>query len=213
MMSGLMPIGRPARGPARSAGWRVTSRGHWPIASRWPIIDRETLVLPDATAVGRPADAETRAAISVTVDSPFGEVGFTCTHLHWRLRDGVVREKQVVALCDLALRRRPASGFPPIIAGDFNAAPDSAEIRYVSGLQSLEGRSIALLDAWNTAGDGGAGYTWNNDNAYAAPELEPNRRIDYIFSGFPVRTGIGQLTSCRVVCNDETMTTSVPSRS
>ncbi len=173
------------------------------IASRWPIIDRETLVLPDAAAAGRKADTETRAAISVALDSPFGEVGFTCTHLHWRLRDGVVRERQVVALCDFALQRRPASGFPPILVGDFNAAPDSAEIRYVSGLQSLEGRSIALLDAWKTVGEGGAGYTWENTNAFAALELEPDRRIDYIFAGFPMRTGVGRLTSCRVVCNDE----------
>jgi len=173
------------------------------IASRWPIIDRETLVLPDSTAAGRPADTERRAAISVSLDSPFGEIGFTCTHLHWRLRDGVVREKQVVALCDLALRRRPASGFPPILVGDFNAAPDSAEIRYVSGLQSLEGRSVALVDAWKAVGEGGTGCTWDNTNAYAAPELEPNRRIDYIFAGYPVRTGVGRLTSCRVVFNDE----------
>ncbi len=173
------------------------------VASRWPISDRETLVLPDATAVGRPPDAERRAAISVALDSPFGEVGFTCAHLHWRLRDGAIRERQVVALCDFALRRRPASGFPPILAGDFNAAPESAEIRYVSGLQSLEGRSVALLDAWSTAGEGGPGYTWDNRNAYAALELEPDRRIDYIFAGFPVRTGVGRLSACRVVCNDE----------
>ncbi|MBW2396785.1 MAG: endonuclease/exonuclease/phosphatase family protein, partial [Deltaproteobacteria bacterium] len=173
------------------------------IASRWPILDRETLALPDAAAAGRAPDAETRAAISVTIDAPFGEIGFTCTHLHWRLRDSVVREKQVVALGDLALRRRPATGFPPILVGDFNAEPESAEIRYVSGLQSLEGRSVALLDAWKTAGDGGPGYTWDNTNPYADPELEPNRRIDYIFAGFPMRTGVGQLTSCRLVCNDE----------
>lgn len=173
------------------------------IASRWPIISRETLVLPDAAAAGRAADGETRTAISVALDSPFGEVGFTCAHLHWKLRDAIVRERQVVALCDFALRHRPASGFPPILVGDFNAAPDCAEIRYMSGLQSLEGGSIAFLDAWKTAGDGGAGHTWDNANPYATPELEPNRRIDYIFAGYPVRTGVGQLTSCRVVCNDE----------
>ena len=33
--------------------------------------------------------------------------------------------------------------------------------------------------------------------------FEPDRRIDYIFTGWPVRNGIGQLLSCRVVCDDE----------
>jgi len=166
------------------------------IASRWPIVDRETLRLPDA------GDAETRAALSVTIDSVHGEIGLTCTHLHWKWRHGETRERQVVALCDLALRRRPRGGFPPLLLGDFNAAPESAEIRYVTGLQSLQGRSVALLDAWTTAGSGGPGYTWSNDNRYAQADLEPNRRIDYVFAGFPNRNGVGQITSCEVVCND-----------
>ena len=41
------------------------------VASRWPIRERRALRLPDA------GDGETRAAISVTVDAPFGAVGFT----------------------------------------------------------------------------------------------------------------------------------------
>lgn len=167
------------------------------IASRWPIVDREALQLPDA------GDAETRVALSTTIDSPHGPIGFTCTHLHWKWRHGETRERQVVALCELALRRRPRDGFPLLIVGDFNAAPESAEIRYVSGLQSLAGRSVALLDAWTTAGSGGPGHTWSNDNRYARADLEPNRRIDYVFAGFPNRNGVGQFVSCEVVCNDE----------
>lgn len=166
------------------------------VASRWPIADREELRLPDA------GDGETRAALAVTVDAPVGPVGLTCTHLNWKFRHGAVRERQVVAVCDLALRRRPRGGFPPLLVGDFNAEPDSAEMRYVTGRQSLEGRSVAFLDAWPTAGDGGAGITWSNANPYARSALEPDRRIDYIFAGFPVRSGVGMLESCRVVCDD-----------
>jgi endonuclease/exonuclease/phosphatase family metal-dependent hydrolase len=130
-------------------------------------------------------------------------VGFTCTHLNWKFNHGAIREKQVAAVCDLALQNRPRKGFPPILVGDFNAEPESAEIRYVTGLQSLEGRSVCFLDAWRMAGDGGPGHTWANANAYAREALEPNRRIDYIFVGFPKTTGEGQLLSCRVVFNDE----------
>ena len=167
------------------------------VASRWSIRERRALRLPDA------GDGETRAAISVTVDAPFGAVGFTCTHLNWKFNQGAIREKQVAAVCDLALQSRPRGGFPPILVGDFNAEPESAEIRYVTGLQSLEGRSVSFLDAWRVAGDGGPGHTWANANDYARPALEPDRRIDYIFVGLPKATGEGHLQSCRVVCNDE----------
>lgn len=167
------------------------------VASRWPIHERDVLRLPDA------GDAETRAALSVTVGAPapVGPVSFTCTHLHWKFRHGAVREKQVVAVCDRVLARRRRGGFPPLLVGDFNAEPDSAEIRYVTGRQSLGERSVAFLDAWQVAGDGGPGFTWSNANDHARPNLEPDRRIDYVFAGFPRRDGTGQILRCRVVCD------------
>jgi endonuclease/exonuclease/phosphatase family metal-dependent hydrolase len=166
------------------------------VASRFPIVEREAIALPDA------GDGEKRCALSVTLDAPFGALSFTCTHLNWKFRHGEVRERQVQAVCALALRRRMRGGFPSIVVGDFNAEPESAEVRYVCGLQSLGGRSVAFLDAFRTAGEG-VGITWSNQNPYAAAALEPDRRIDYVFTGFPQRNGIGQLLHCRVVCNDE----------
>ncbi len=165
------------------------------VASRWPIDARETLRLPDA------GDGETRAALSVSVRSPHGEIAFTCTHLNWKLHHGAVRERQVLALCDFARARAPRDGFPPVLVGDFNAEPDAAEIRYVQGLQSLAGRSVYFADAWRVAGDGGPGTTWSNRNAYAAAEHEPDRRIDYVFVGPPRRDGLGQVLRCHPVCD------------
>lgn len=166
------------------------------VASRWPLSDRQAVILPDA------GDAERRVALSVTVAAPFGPVGFTCTHLNWKLHQGWVRERQVVAVCALSRRRRPPDGFPPIIAGDFNAEPDSAEIRYVKGLQSLEGGSVHYRDAWALAG-AGDGATWSNCNAYARAALEPDRRIDYVFVGPPSADGRGAIERCQVVCDSE----------
>jgi endonuclease/exonuclease/phosphatase family metal-dependent hydrolase len=182
---------------AASRAWRGDRDFGNAVASRWPITGREELALPDA------GDGETRAALSVQVDAPFGNVGFTCTHLNWKFRHGAVRERQVQALCDLVLRRRPQGGFPALLVGDFNAEPESAEIRYVTGLQSLEGRSVALLDAWRMGGAGGPGITWSNRNRYARGALEPERRIDYVFAGFPRRNGVGRILSCQVVCDAE----------
>jgi endonuclease/exonuclease/phosphatase family metal-dependent hydrolase len=164
------------------------------IASRWPIGEREELVLPSA-------DAERRAALSVTIDAPFGPLCLTVTHLAWRGHHGFLREEQAVAVCDLALRRRPRGGFPSVMVGDWNGEPDSSEIRYVTGLQSLGGRSVYFHDAWRYAGDGGPGITWSNRNDYARAGQEPDRRIDYVFATPPLASGVGRIERCRVVCD------------
>jgi endonuclease/exonuclease/phosphatase family metal-dependent hydrolase len=166
------------------------------VASRWPIRVRQELALPES------GDGETRSALNVSVEAPVGPISFTSTHLNWKFHHGHVRERQVVALCDFAMQLRPADGFPPILVGDFNAEPDSAEIRYIKGLQSLEGRSVYLRDAWEQAGDGGRGLTWSNRNPYARSWMEPERRIDYIFSGSPLFAGVGLVTKCQVVCHE-----------
>lgn len=165
------------------------------VASRWPIVDREETTLPDN------GDGETRCALSVTLDAPFGPLCFTCTHLNWKFHHGFVRERQVVALMDFVLKRRPRDGFPPVVVGDFNAEPDSAEIRYVTGKQSMGGRSVYMNDSWRVAGSGGDGTTWSNRNPYARLAQEPDRRIDYIFGGFPRADGTGKIERCRVVCD------------
>ena len=184
---------------ARASGlWRDKSIDFGnAVAARWPIREREELMLPDGD------DGETRSALAVTLDTPLGPLSFTCTHLNWKYQQGAIRELQVVAVCDLALRRRPRDGFPSILVGDFNAEPDSNEIRYVTGLHSLHGRNVYFHDAWRRVGQGGCGDTWSNRNPYARVNLEPERRIDYVFAGFPQRNGIGLLESCRVVCDDE----------
>ncbi len=166
------------------------------IASRWPITSREELRLPDR------GDWEKRSALTVSIDSPHGPLCFSNTHLHWMFHHGVTREQQVVRLCDQVLRLRDQNGFPPIIVGDFNAEPESDEIRYMTGLHSIDGRSVAFHDAWKVAGQGD-GTTWSNRNTYASKELEPDRRIEYIFTGFPLRNGVGHLESCRVVCDEQ----------
>jgi endonuclease/exonuclease/phosphatase family metal-dependent hydrolase len=166
------------------------------VASRWPLREREAIALPDA------GDGERRVALCTTIAAPFGPLCFATTHLNWKLFHGWVREKQVVATCDLVFRRRPKRGFPLLLVGDFNAEPESAEIRYVTGLQSQAGRSVYLVDAWRYGGDGGPGITWSNRNPYARIAHEPDRRIDYVFVGPALANGVGMVESCRVVCDE-----------
>jgi endonuclease/exonuclease/phosphatase family metal-dependent hydrolase len=173
------------------------------IASRWPIVGRDAARLPDR------GDHETRAVLHCEIDAPFGALSFTCTHLHWRFHHGDVRCRQVADVARRVIARRPKQGFPPVLVGDFNAEPDSDEIRFLTGGRVLDGKSVYFHDAWRVAGEGAAepsgplGITWSNRNPYARLALEPERRIDYVFTGYPLASGLGLVERCRVVCDDE----------
>ncbi len=170
------------------------------VASRWPFRATKVTALPgDETH-------EFRSVTTAMIDSPHGAVFFATTHLHWQAHHGYIRERQVVALADVIAEHSRGADFPPILVGDFNADPDSDEIRFLCGLTSLQGRSIFLQDAWRLAGDGTPGFTWDNRNPYAAMLFEPNRRLDYIFVGPAdyLRGGRGWIDHVRVVMNEAT---------
>ena len=169
------------------------------IASRWPIRERHELKLPDR------GDGETRAALTVILEAPVGDIAFTTTHLNWKLHQSDTRCQQVDALAAHVLAHRPKGGFPPVVVGDFNAEPDSDEIRFMCGAHAIGGRSVYFNDALRVAGDPsqGPGHTWCNRNPYARTAFEPDKRIDYIFTGYPLADGVGVLEDCRVVCDDE----------
>lgn len=172
------------------------------VAARWPLVGREEQRLPDR------GDAETRAALHVDVEAPFGRLAFTCTHLHWRFHHGDTRQRQVQALVTRVIARRPKGGFPPVLVGDFNAEPEWDEIRYLTGGHALDGKTVYFHDAWRVAGRGAPqpgeppGCTWSNRNPYAALAVEPDRRIDYVFAGYPTAQGLGRIERCEVVLDD-----------
>lgn len=80
---------------------------------------------------------------------------------------------------------------PLIVCGDFNADPDSDEIRMLTGRTTAPAPGLSFYDAWEGAGLAAPGHTWSNDNPWAAQLLWPNRRIDYIFSATPRTGGAG----------------------
>jgi len=170
------------------------------IASRWPLRRSEVTALPGEET------NEYRSVTHALIDSPHGAIFFATTHLHWQAHHGYIRERQVVALADVVSEHSRASDFPAILVGDFNADPDSDEIRFLCGLTSLQGRSTYFQDTWRVAGDGTPGFTWDNRNPYAGMMFEPNRRLDYIFVGPAdyLRNGRGWIDDVRVVMNEST---------
>jgi endonuclease/exonuclease/phosphatase family metal-dependent hydrolase len=178
--------GEPADAPAKVGN---------AVISRWPIDTSSSARLPY-----EPDDAEIQR---VVVHARTSGVDIFSTHLAWQLHDAALRERQVQALIRFVSERAdPQSALGPIVAGDFNAEPDSTAIRYLAGLTTLAGESTYLQDAWRLAGDGGPGLTWSNRNPHAAVDQEPDRRIDYIFSAFHGRDGGGKPVECHVVADE-----------
>lgn len=163
------------------------------LAARWPLVASGVRVLPGA------AGEDHVTALAALVDTPGGVLPFVTTHLDWRHDHGWIRERQALALAAFVGEWRRDGHLPPILAGDLNAEADSTEVRFLRGLASLEGQSAYFQDAWEIAGDGGRGFTWDNRNRFAAYTFEPSRRIDYVLVGLPDRQGRGWIEAARVV--------------
>ena len=153
------------------------------LATRWPHRIVEALDLRIAGADNVPW-----ATLAAIVALPqLGDMLFIAATAAWRLADEAVREQKALAITDLDARHR--CDLPTVIAGDFNAVPDAASIRFLTGRQSLNGRSVLYHDAWSVAGKG-HGHTWTVDNPHASIGAEqivrqPNHRsrFDYVFVG------------------------------
>jgi endonuclease/exonuclease/phosphatase family metal-dependent hydrolase len=179
--------GPACRPPISGTRWgsrrRSASGSGCAIATRAPHRVVETLDLRLAGSLDVPW--ATLAALVALTD--LGEVLFIAATTSWRLAAEAAREQQVLALSDLDARHR--TELPTILAGDFNATPDAASVRYLTGRQALQGRSVHYHDAWDVAGDG-PGYTWACENPNAASEIEQivgqanhRRRVDYVLVG------------------------------
>ena len=72
----------------------------------------------------------------------------------------------------------------------------------LKGLTTCPVEGLVIHDAWDVAGGGGPGLTWDNANPYAVAEFEPDRRIDYIFLGWPEARGAGHVVECCVTGNE-----------
>jgi endonuclease/exonuclease/phosphatase family metal-dependent hydrolase len=178
------------------------------IASRWPMERAELMQLPSTPRAG---DYPVAALCeTIHVPPPFGDILFVNPKTDWQLHVEKEREEQVIEIAELVAKHGDPEGFPAIVAADFDASPDNASIRFMTGKQSLEGRSTHFLDAWDTAGDGSAGYTWTSDNPFNRSIIDRymgaethRRRIDYIFIGSPFLFAKSvRVTSCKVVLDE-----------
>ena len=180
-----------AYGAAGAYGSGLTLGNAW--LSRFPILEYEVFSLPGAES------GERRSLLYALVDAPCGRVPTFVTHLNWKLHHGRFRVPQVRFIVEKIFELAPVSDalFPPILVGDFNADPDSDEMRFLRGLASIDGRSAYFADAWVYAGEG-AGHTDDPRNRFAALFHEPPRRIDYVLVRGPDRHFRGEPLAARL---------------
>ncbi len=166
-----------------SGTWNVAYEGHPDtegllsgnaMISRWPF---------ESTASHRLEGAEARPKSLLSTRT--AGIDVFCVHLSSDPAGAVLRENQVVFVDEaIASHRVESSPLPPVLAGDFNAAPGSSAIRFLRGELGLGGRGTFYQDAWGVAGTG-PGVTWDHRNPHTPPAYLFDARCDYVFVGAP----------------------------
>jgi endonuclease/exonuclease/phosphatase family metal-dependent hydrolase len=104
--------------------------------------------------------------------------------LGWRTKHQRERERHTVAVARRLEELAAEEAGHVVLAGDFDSVPDSANLRFLKGLQSLDGASVCYRDAWETIHPREPGHTFTTTNPNVAGNRAlhqvVDRRIDYI---------------------------------
>ena len=175
--------------------------GDWPqedwvsgfgFVSRWPMTEPvpRPLRSADGTGFGQ--------VVHVAVTGERGPVQLFAVMLDYPLDASGLRQDQVRQLVRFIAETAPRRDLI-VVCGDFNAGPDSDELRMLTGRSATAAPGMVFYDAWEVAGDGSPGFTWSNRNPLAAAGLYPDRRFDYILSAWPRRGGVGHPARCSLL--------------
>lgn len=152
------------------------------IASRWPILRTWEA---DIQLGSRTADYPCGTLIAeVAAPEPVGSLLFVAYGPWYPWDAERERELQAVRAARVIEEVARARRLPVVLAGDFNAVPDAASVRFWAGRQSLDGLSVCYRDAWEDRRPADAGFTVSPRNPLrveAGTRKEPGRRIDYVF--------------------------------
>lgn len=87
-----------------------------------------------------------------------------------------------------------------VLAGDLNAEPDAASVRFLTGKQSLDGLSVCYRDAWESAHPGQPAPTYSARNSLQATHNWnwPFQQIDHIL----VRCGVRDQPTLHIAACD-----------
>jgi endonuclease/exonuclease/phosphatase family metal-dependent hydrolase len=192
---GMRWVWEPSRAPQRwqrQIGDPAVDIGN-AVLSRWPVAAHERVELP-----ARQDDDDGRLAIYALIDTPAHRVPFFTTHLTSAIDASALRCQQVGVLARFVAAHSGGTDFPPVVTGDFNAWPDSDEIRRFGGYRTAPAvPGQVLLDAWEYADPALPSATWRAANPYVAAGFEPSIRVDYVHVGRPGPDGLGSVGAVR----------------
>ncbi len=151
------------------------------VASRWPVLEVHEL---DLNVTPRTADFSCTTLIAkIQAPEPFGPLLLINHFPNWQVDYEYERELQTVTAArsiEATLRERDMH---VIIAGDLDADPDAASVRFLAGKQSLDGMSVCYRNAWDSVHPDEPGHTFTAQNPLVT-ETDwdwPCKRIDHIF--------------------------------
>ena len=142
--------------------WTIFFEEGEAILSRYPLVDVDHVELEP-----RAGFFEHRVALQATVETPSGPVRLFVTHL--TNGDPGVNRQQAASLLAFVSAE---PDLPAIVAGDFNAPPDSPQVRMLSE---------RWTDAFRAANPDEAGLTCCVDDLTAGPDEPLEERIDYVW--------------------------------
>lgn len=155
------------------------------ILSRWPILRSDKLV----SAAEHPSG--TGLFQAAVVDGPRGPIFVFNAMFAWRPDHGHIRLAQAKALGAWIMAQRER-GAVTVLCGDLNAAPDSDEIRALTGLSAVAAPDLVFHDAWAAMRTDAPGHTWTRANIFTRAAALPDRRIDYVLSAWGAPEGLGE---------------------
>ena len=173
------------------------------IASRWEVGE----VWQETSRVTPRVEPSEIAVAEILAPGPLGKLLFAHHNASWQLGFERERELQAVAASRFVedlLGGREASHV--VLAGDFNAAPDSASVRFWRGLQSLGEMSVCYRDAWESVHPDEPGHTFTPRNPLVTGgdnwPLELGRRIDYVMVRCAERGPTLDISSCERIFDE-----------
>jgi endonuclease/exonuclease/phosphatase family metal-dependent hydrolase len=149
------------------------------IASRWPFVEVRQADLP-ATARVSPDFPCAALAAEIVAPDPVGAMLLVGMRTSWQVDFSVERELEAVAAARFVEETAAGRDLHVVLAGDMNADPDAATVRFWTGRTSLDGTSVCYRDAWESANPGEPGHTFTPRNPLVADWDWPFRRIDYV---------------------------------
>ena len=142
------------------------------------------------------------AAVLVELDTPLGPLVVAHHKPSWPLPFELEREQQAILVARAIEDHIGDREIHALVLGDFDAAPDSASMRFWRGRGTAQGLSVCYQDAWEYAHPGEPGHTFELANplvSEGAFTTAVSRRIDHVLVRSGLRGPTLRVADCRRV--------------